>query len=137
MRKTIFGFAVFAAAAAGCARPDSAATRAAVRPHYLADVPVIPGSVVLDTTGTPDADHAVLRTLAPMDSVVAFYRRALPAHGWHIVADMADAAHASLYATRDDKPLWIQIRNAGSMSEVNLTAAGVSGQDTAVRGAPP
>jgi hypothetical protein len=81
----------------------------------------------VDTTGTPDAQHVVLLSPRPIDSVAAFYRTRLPAMGWRILSDVSDTIHVSLYLMRGSLPMWIQIAAEGPDSRISFTATG-SGQ---------
>jgi len=110
-------------AAAACAKPAPKPAQTA-RPNWLIDVPYIAQSQLLDTAGTPDAQHVVLRSPRPIDSVAAFYRTRLPAMGWRILSDVADTIHVSLYLERGSLPMWIQIDAEGPDSRVSFTATG-------------
>jgi hypothetical protein len=111
------------AAAAACAKPAQKPSQA-VRPNWLFDVPYIAQSQLLDTTGTPDAQHVVLLSPRPIDSVAAFYRTKLPQMGWRIVGDVSDTLHVSLFLERGGLPMWIQIEAEGPDSRVFFTATG-------------
>jgi hypothetical protein len=116
---------LLAAAAAACAKSGSKAAHAA-RPNWLADVPSFNNSTIEDTTGSPDAQHVVLRVPKPIDSVAAFYRSNLPAMGWRILGDVADTIHVSLYLERGGLPMWIQIEAQGPESRVSFPVQGIS-----------
>jgi len=123
-------------AASSCAKAEKKAV-AALRPNWLSGVPYIAQSVLLDTTGTPDAQHVVVMSPQPIDSVAAFYRGRLPAKGWRIVSDVHDTIHVSLYLERSGLPMWIQIDAQGPESRVSFTAAGgASGQPAGPTPAP-
>ncbi len=123
-----FPLALLALAAAACTRTGGSADRTPRRPQYLADVPMIPRSIVNDTTGTPEVEHRGLVLQWPYDSVLAFYRRQLPALGWKMMSDVADTAQASLYLQKDTVALWVQIHSIGPLAtEYALTAAGSGG----------
>ena len=123
MRARPLAIALLAAAAAACAKVDRKVPQA-TRPNWLIDVPYIAQSQLLDTTGTPDAQHVVLLSPGPIDSVAAFYRNGLPSMGWRIVSDVSDSIHVSLYAERGGLPMWIQIEAQGPQSRISFTAAG-------------
>ena len=114
---------LLAAAAAACAKPEPRTARA-VRPNWLLDVPYIDQSIIEDTTGTPDAQHVVLLSPAPIDSAARFYRNRLPAMGWRLLSDVADTIHVSLYLERAGQPMWIQIDAQGPRSRIAFTATG-------------
>ncbi len=123
---------LLAAAAAACTRPDENKSAAVVhRPNWLAGVPYITQSRLLDTTGTPDAQHVVILSPAPLDSVARFYRTRLRALGWEVVSDVHDTSHVSLYLVRGGLPMWIRIDALGKDSRVSFTAAGGSGPKAA------
>jgi hypothetical protein len=115
------------AVAAACSRaaPKPAA---ADRPNWLFDVPYIAQSRLVDTTGTPDAQHVVLLSPRPIDSVAAFYRTRLPPMGWRILSDLSDTIHVSLYLMRGSLPMWIQIEAEGPDSRVSFIASGSGGR---------
>jgi len=133
MRARTLGVVALTAVAAACAKPHERPAGAAARPNYLIGVPYLPQSVVQDTTGSPEAQQLVLLAPKPIDSVAAFYRRALPMTGWQIMGDIGDTIHVSLYLVRDGRPLWVQIDAQGPESRVTLTAAGA---DTAAQQTP-
>lgn len=124
MRIRTLGFLLLAAVAAACSRPSGGVAQAPSRPRYLADVPLIPGSFVTDTTGSPEVEHRSLLLQWPMDSVVGFYRRELAARGWRTVGDVSDTSRVSLYLQREGRTLWVQIHSIGLLAtEYALTAA--------------
>lgn len=122
MRSRSLAIAMVAAVAA-CAKP-APKPAGADRPNWLFDVPYIAQSQLVDTTGTPDAQHVVLRSPRPIDSVAAFYRTKLPAMGWRILSDVSDTIHVSLYLMRGSLPMWIQIEAEGPDSRISFTATG-------------
>lgn len=128
-------FALLAAAAAACAKADRKPPQA-TRPNWLIDVPYIAQSQLLDTTGTPDAQHVVLLSPGPIDSVAAFYRTGLPGMGWRILSDVSDSIHVSLYAERGGLPMWIQIEAQGPQSRISFTAASGTAAPPAPKGPP-
>ncbi len=121
MRPRLLSPLVLALAAAGCFGTKKPA--AAQRPNFLGDVPYLAQSRLLDTTGAPDAQHVVILSPAPIDSVASFYRNRLPEKGWMIMGDTHDSARVTLYLVRNGAPLWIQIDAAGPDSRVGFTAA--------------
>jgi hypothetical protein len=114
---------LFAALSAACAKPEQKPVQAA-RPNWMIDVPYIAQSRLLDTTGTPDAQHVVLLSPAPIDSAARFYRTRLPASGWRLLSDVGDSIHVSLYLERGGLPMWIQIEAQGPQSRISFTATG-------------
>jgi hypothetical protein len=79
-------------------------------PNVLRGVPVIEGSLLLDTAGTAEAARAVFSVPIPPDSLAAIYRRFLLANGWRVVGDVRDDSGTDLYAERQGPPLWVSIR---------------------------
>jgi hypothetical protein len=124
MSRRLIVFLAVAALAAACVQPDRSSARAPRRPNWMAGMPYLAQSQVLDTAGTADAEHVVILSPAPLDSVANFYRDRLPALGWRLMGDQHDAATVSLYLERAGSPLWIQIRAEGEKnSRVSFTAA--------------
>ena len=87
--------------------------RAVATPNVLSGVPILANSQILDSSGTAEAEQAVLFVQLTPDSVAGIYRRYLVANGWRVVGDVADQAGIDLYAERQGPPLWIRIRPAG------------------------
>ncbi len=136
MRSPIFAVLSLAALAA-CTRADTASRAPAPpRPAYLAGVPRIPASLLSDTTGTATVQHQVLVLQAPYDSVLAFYRRELPARGWAVMSDVADTALASLYLQRDSVALWVQIHRMGPRATEYALTAGPAGTQPSAAASP-
>ena len=87
--------------------------QAVATPNVLSGVPILANSQILDSSGTAEAEQAVLFVQLTPDSVAGIYRRYLVANGWRVVGDVADQAGIDLYAERQGPPLWIRIRPAG------------------------
>ena len=128
MRERMFVLALLAVASAACAQQEHKAAPAA-RPNWLIDVPYIAQSILEDTTGTPDAQHIVILSPGPIDSVAAFYRTRLPPMGWQVVSDMSDSVRVNMYLQRRGLPMWILMEAQGPQTRVSFTATG--------RGTPP
>ncbi len=125
------------AAAAACTRSDERKPPVVVyRPNWLAGVPYVTRSRLLDTTGTPDAQHVVILSPAPIDSVARFYRTRLRAMGWQLMSDVHDTIRVTLYLQRGGLPLWIRLDAQGPETQVSLTAAGGSQPKAAAPAAP-
>ncbi len=123
MRTLLPGLTVLALSAAACTRGENGAP-ARAQPRWFADVPFIARSIVLDSARTGETGHLEMTVPWPIDSVAAFYRRALPARGWRLVSDVSGATMVSLYLQRDERSLWLQVRRAGpDSSDYALTAA--------------
>ena len=105
-----FAIAAFALLAACAAKKDEPVV---VTPNVLSGVPILANSQILDSSGTAEAEQAVLFVQLTPDSVAGIYRRYLVANGWRVVGDVADQAGIDLYAERQGPPLWIRIRPAG------------------------
>ena len=125
MRTRTTLLALLATLSAACMRPEKKAAQAA-RPNWLAGVPYIAHSILRDTTGAPDAQHVVILSPGPIDSVAAFYRTRLPALGWRVVSDVGDSTRVILFLERKGLPLWIQLDGGGLVTRVSFTAAGAS-----------
>ncbi len=122
MRRT--GFALLLLAGAACSRGGETPAQQTVRPHFLEGVPLIPQSLITDTAGPPDAEHRGLAMQLPLDSVVAFYRRELPARGWRVMGGTSDTGRVSMYLENDSLTLWVLIHKLGPLAtEYSLTAA--------------
>jgi hypothetical protein len=128
MATRVFGFLLLAAAAAACARSDGGAAKApGTPPDYLAGIPMVPRSIVNDTSSAPGVQHRGMLVQRPMDSVVAFYRRELMAQGWQVMSDVADTGQVSLLLQHGDRSLWVQITSIGPLAcQYTLTAARAS-----------
>jgi len=89
------------------------------RASLLLVTPKPPGSMVIDTSGTAEAERLTL--VAPMsgDAVADFYRWILPRSGWLLKSDRSAEGVIDLYA--DGGPLktssiWIHIERQDSLS---------------------
>jgi hypothetical protein len=123
------GLTLLVLAMAACERQQTPAKATPPRPHFLADVPIMPTSIVTDTTGAVDAEHRGLAVQRPMDSVAAYYRRELAARGWRLLSDVSDTARVTLFLQRPDRSLWVQIHRLGPLAcEYALTAAAATPQ---------
>ena len=109
------------AALAACSSADRKAPPP-LRPNWLFSIPTFPSVTIVDTTGTADAQHVVIRVPQPFAAVTAFYRSKLPQAGWRITSDLADSIHATLYLERGGMPLWLQIDAQGPETLVAFTA---------------
>ena len=127
MRERMFVLALLAVASAACAQQEHKAAPIA-RPNWLMDVPYISRSTLEDTTGTPDAEHIVILSPGPIDSVAAFYRTRLPPMGWQLVSDVSDSLRVNLYLERRGLPMWIELDAQGPQTRVSFTATGATGQ---------
>ncbi len=109
---------------------------AAPTPPVLAGVPLVPGSQIVENSGTSDAARLVVVVSLPTDSVAAFYRRELAKAGWRLVSDVPDSSGTDLLAQRDGPPLWVQIRPGPSREVTRYTVIGaVGGKGAAPAGA--
>jgi len=117
-----------------CAKKDGD-EKVARTPPVLAGVPIVPGSQVVDSSGTSDAARLVVLVGQPVDSVSAFYRRELAKAGWRLVSDVPDSAGTDLLAQRDGPPLWVQIRPGPSPQTTRYTIIGAVGKAPAPAGA--
>jgi hypothetical protein len=125
--KTPLSFATAAAVLVVLAACVSRDEKAAATPDVLHGVPVIAGSQLLDTTGTPEAARASFYVMQKPDTVAAIYRRYLVTNGWRLVSDVHDQGGTDLYAERQGPPLWIQIR-LGENGNTRYTLIGAMGR---------
>ena len=96
------------------------------RAQVLRDVPVYPGSIAMDTTGTVDAEQRRFAVAARYDSVTEFYRRRLPALRWQFMGGRQDSTQLDMLAQRGDTNLWLHVEKIGSRSsQYSLIATGV------------
>lgn len=118
--------ALLAAAACSSAEPgaqpfdNTTATPPTPRARVLATVPELDRSLLIDTTGSDDAEQKTWRVLLPLDSVRMFYRRMLPNFGWRIVNDESDSTVVNLYMEKDSMVLWIRAVPSGSSTNYTL-----------------
>jgi len=132
MRTRAMLVALLATWSAACMRPANKAAQAA-RPNWLAGVPYVAQSVLVDTMGTPDVQHVVIFSPGRLDSVALFYRTRLPPAGWRVVSDVSDSLRVNLYLEREGLPLWVQLEAQGSVTRVSFTAAGAAQPPSAPR----
>jgi len=113
-------------ALAGCGRDRApAAAPPPPRAQVLRDVPVYPGSMAMDTTGTLDAEQRRFAVAARFDSVTAFYRGRLPALRWQFMGGRSDSTQLDMLAQRGDTNLWLHIEKAGEHSSQYTLIASV------------
>ena len=123
MRTLLLGLIALALSSAACTRGENGQP-ARAQPRWFAEVPFIARSMVLDSARTSETGHLEMTVRWPIDSVAAFYRRALPEQGWRLVSDASGPAMVSLYLQKGERSLWVQVRRAGpDSSDYALTAA--------------
>jgi len=90
------------------------------RPSVILFVPKVQGSLVIDTTGSVDAERLTMVVPVSSDSVAAFYHASLEPLGWRILSDRADRSTGirDLYASRGPAgaTLWVHIEHQDSTS---------------------
>jgi hypothetical protein len=88
------------------------------RPAVLIFVPKVQRSIVVDTTGTEDAERVTLVVPVSGDSVAQFYRGRLPPLGWRIRNDRASGAVIDLYLEGGPvgSSLWVHIERQDTAS---------------------
>lgn len=104
--------------ALGACKKEAAAPPPPPRPAVLLFVPKLPRSLVVDTTGTPDAERATLVVPVSADSVARFYRNRLPALGWRIRNDRVALPVIDLYLEGGivGGSLWVHIESQDTAS---------------------
>lgn len=94
------------------------------RADVFAELRALPGSRVLDTTGTADAQRYELLTPESLDSVHAFYRGVLSRDGWRIVSDVVEGAGLTMHARRDTLLAWLMAaRESNGFTRYTLIGA--------------
>jgi len=89
--------------------------------HVLTFVPKLRGSIVVDTTGTDQAERLTMVVPVSGDSVARYYRVTLPAIGWRIKSDRTDSTLTDIYAEgpqggTNGPSLWIHIEHQDTLS---------------------
>ena len=89
--------------------------------HVLTFVPKLRGSIVVDTTGTDQAERLTMVVPVSGDSVARYYRVTLPANGWRIKSDHTDSTLTDIYAEGPQggitgPSLWIHIEHQDTLS---------------------
>jgi hypothetical protein len=117
---------------------DSAPPRAP-RPSALLFTPKVPGSLVVDTSGTEDAERLVMVVPTSADSVARYLRATIGRAGWRLQNDRTDGPITDLYAS--DGPfatgsLWIHIEAQDSLSARYTMIATLRPDSAARPGAP-
>lgn len=98
------------------------------RSRVLALVPVFPGAVLTDTTGSPEAERFAYMSSASFDSVSRFYRREMPADGWSVMNDLGDSTIMNLYLRKDSATVWIRaVPREGGGTVFELLSSTISG----------
>ena len=83
----------------------------------MATLPRVPGSIVVDTTGTEDAERLTMVVPVSGDSVGAFYRTALEARGWSIMGDRSEGDVLDLHAVKEPGlAAWVHIERQDTAS---------------------
>jgi len=85
-------------------------TVAPPRPEVLRFVPKPGLAVLMDTSGSLDAEQEVYRAAISADSVARWFRQRLPTDGWQVIGDVNDRGILNLHAVKDRSRLWVRIR---------------------------
>lgn len=113
-------------------RPDAPPPPNPSRPDILSQFWLIPGSHVLDTTGSPEAQRKQLRVAMPIDTVRVVFRERMRADGWTLVSDVGDANQVAMHARKDSSLVWLTMDRDGPMTTLyTVIAARVQPADTA------
>jgi hypothetical protein len=88
------------------------------RPTILQFLPPVDRSLVVDTSGTEDAEQITFVVSLSADSVARYYRALLPAANWRIVSDRASGPFIDIYAEGGMRPasLWVHIERQDTAS---------------------
>jgi hypothetical protein len=97
------------AALAACSDEPEPRRQLPPRAAVLQGAPRYPDALLLDTTGTEEAELRVWQAAAPFDTVAAFFRRELPRAQWQVLNDRGDSTVLDLYARRDSFSLWVHV----------------------------
>jgi hypothetical protein len=109
-------------AAPGSAIPGSVPVNSS-RASFLRNVPEVPHSRLIDTTGSEDAQRASYYAPLPLDTVRLFYRRLLPPLGWKMRNEQASRAMYNLYFEKDSATLWIRGTPQGAGTAYTMIGA--------------
>ena len=124
MRNALIAVVLAASLAAACSDgPDDDVVEEAVnpnRPQIIEELPVVPGAILRDTTGTAESERREYFVGASLDSVSRFYRGSLTAAGWREVNFLGDSTVFDLHMQKDSQSLWIHA-NPGGPQFRNLT----------------
>ena len=112
------------------------------RASVLIFTPKVPGSVVIDTTGTEDAERLTMIVPVSGDSVARYFRTVLGGWGWELMNDRSAGDAIDLYARKGptgNSTLWIHIERQDTLSARYTMIANtpVSAGDTSVATSPP
>ena len=137
-RRTLFPFLALAVIACQDKPGTDQAASPRGRARVIRDIPVLPGSQQIDTTGAADAERATWQMALPFGMVTDFYRRELPRRGYRIVSDRGDSTVLDLYANKDRRDVWMHFtRKAQALTEWTIIgAAAAQPPDTTKRVAP-
>lgn len=110
MRSTVIPALLLALCAAACegGTPDQdQAPSPRGRARVIHDIPVRPGAIIVDTTGTVEAERATYRTPEAFDTVTNYYKQLLPRLGYQILNQRGDSAILDLYSRKERRDLWM------------------------------
>ena len=121
--------ALLAAAALACSKEAQLRSLAEERAQILKDIPVLPASILTDTTGDADAEHMRYMVQIPFDSVNRFYRQRLVADGWALMSDQSMGRDTvALMMRKAGATLWLRLSYIGPLAtEYDLIATARSG----------
>ena len=104
------------------------------RAQILQNLPLIPLSKLVDTTGTPEAEHRGYTVILPFDSTSKFYPDTLRKLGWSIEGLHQGDRSLDIYARKNGQNLWVRLEGeiaqlgdfTVNRTNYTLTAAAVS-----------
>ena len=131
MSRVMFAVLALLPVVAGCERPSERAARERqLAGRILRGALAYPQSSLIQVSTGEGAAELTLATTAPLSTVLAWYREALPLNGWELRSEAREPDGAlALYAQQGERPLWIRLReNVGAPGTTySLIGAQVAG----------
>jgi len=109
---------VLAALLAGCGQEQPRASTT-----LLSGIPVMPQATPVSSAAGTDAVETQYRTVAPADSVAAWYRRWLLQDGWRITGDTRAGGVITLHGEKSGRPMWVMIQPQGTWTTFSIVGA--------------
>ena len=109
-----------------CERPaDRAVEDYAATARALSDLTPFPGATLLSAVSGVEAAEARYGSLAPPDSVAAYYRRMLAERGYVVERETDDAGVHTIYSRKGDQPIWVRISPNTGRPGVTWSVVGI------------